>query len=127
MTDQTAPNSSAGKTVTVSQDDELRLNAGVYQPHFTNTEYARLGTHPNLDLIFVRPVTVETGDPPKEVTEFAYKIDDTRYTGEITCRRFLQQHNYHHTTTTRYVAEWWPEPAVLCIDLTDPAPMKENP
>jgi hypothetical protein len=127
MADHTTPDGSAGETVAISQDDELRLNADIYDPHFSNTEYVRLGTHPTVDLIFVRPVAVDTADPSEADIASAYKIDHTSYTGEVTCRRFLQHHNYHHTATTRYVAEWWPDQGVLCVDLTDPAPMSEQP
>ena len=56
MSDQTCSDKSAEKTVTVSHDDELRLNAAVYQSHFREADYVRLGTHPDWDLIFVRRI-----------------------------------------------------------------------
>jgi hypothetical protein len=120
MIEQSPSGAPTAETVTISQDDELRLNSGVYQPHFTTADYVRLGTHRDLDLIFVRPIDTPAENLSGEITDRAYKIDDTGYTGEVSCRRFLQQHKYHHTTTTRYVAEWWPDAAVLCVDLTDP-------
>ena len=48
MTDQHYSNESTEKVVTVSQDDELRLNSTVYQSHFADIEYVRLGTHHEL-------------------------------------------------------------------------------
>lgn len=74
----------------------------------------------------MRPVDINAEDPLNEITEYAYKIDDTGYTGEVSCRRFLQQHNYHHTTTTQYTAEWWPNTDALCVDLTDPVEPTEK-
>lgn len=91
MVNQTATEEPTTGTVTISQDDELRVNADIYQSQFTATEYVRLGTHQDLDLIFVRPVDINAEDPLNEITEYAYKIDDTGYTGEVSCRRFLQQ------------------------------------
>ncbi|AAG18672.1 hypothetical protein VNG_0032H [Halobacterium salinarum NRC-1] len=126
MVNQTATEEPTTGTVTISQDDELRVNADIYQSQFTATEYVRLGTHQDLDLIFVRPVDINAEDPLNEITEYAYKIDDTGYTGEVSCRRFLQQHNYHHTTTTQYTAEWWPNTDALCVDLTDPVEPTEK-
>jgi len=120
MSDQQYSTGSAEKVVTISQDDELRLNATVYQSHFTDTAYVRLGTHQDLDLIIVRPLDGSAESLPESVLKNSYKIDHRGYTGEVTCRRFLQQHNYHHTTTTKYVAEWWDDEAILCVDLTDP-------
>jgi len=120
MTDRTASEGPTDGTVTISQDDELRLNAGIYQSYFTAAEHVRLGTHPDLDLIFVQPIHTDTGNSINEIPANAYKIDDTSYTGEVSCRRFLQHHNYHHTSTTQYAAEWWPNPEILCVDLTDP-------
>ncbi len=70
---------------------------------FSTVDYVRLGTHRDLDLIFVRPIDTPAENLSGEITDRAYKIDDTVYTGEVSCRRFLQQHKYHHTTTTRYV------------------------
>jgi len=120
MIDHQYSSGSPEKVVTVSQDDELRLNATVYQSHFTDTAYVRLGTHQDLDLITVRRVDGSAESLPESVLKKSYKIDHRGYTGEVTCRRFLQQHNYHHTTTTKYAAEWWDDEAILCVDLTDP-------
>lgn len=120
MTDQHYSNESTEKVVTVSQDDELRLNSTVYQSHFADIEYVRLGTHHELDLITVRPIDESAESLPDAVAEIAYKIDDRRYTGEISCQGFLHQHNYHHETTTKYATEWWPDNAILCVDLPDP-------
>ena len=106
-------------TATISQDDEIRINTAVYQPHFADSEYVRLGVHPTFDLIFIRPVAV--GDFTEAPSDVAYKLDHTPYTCEISCRAFLQRHNYHHDTTTQYVATWWPTQDVLCVDLTDTA------
>lgn len=120
MSDQTTSDESAEKTVVISHDDELRLNANVYQSHFTEADYVQLGTHPDCDLIFVRPINRPAKCLDEKVTDVSYKIDDTGYTGEISCRLFLQQHNYNHTSKAEYVAEWWPEEGLLCVDLTDP-------
>ncbi|OYR90106.1 hypothetical protein DJ71_03750 [Halorubrum sp. E3] len=118
MSKQPARRDLGDGTVSISQDDEIRLNAAVYQSYFATTEYVRLGT-PSADLIAVQPLTDATTPQSAAGTESAYKIDHTGYTGEITCRMFLQRHNYHHTETRSYVAEWWPEKNFLCIDLTD--------
>lgn len=107
-------------TVTISQDDEIRLNTELYRPYFEDYTYVCLGTHSDLDLIFVRPVA-DTNDATQEIENIAYKIDHTRYTGEVNCRTFLQRHNYHHMTTTQYIAKWCPDYDCLCVDLTDPA------
>jgi len=120
MSDQTSSSESAEKTVVISHDDELRLNANVYQAHFTAADYVQLGTHPSWDLIFVQPINCPAESLHEKVTDVSYKIDDTGYTGEISCRLFLQQHNYNHTSRMEYVAEWWPEQGLLCVDLTDP-------
>jgi hypothetical protein len=120
MSDQTSSSESAEKIVVISHDDELRLNAAVYQAHFTAADYVRLGTHPDWDLIFVRPINQSAESLPERVTDVSYKFDDTGYTGEISCRLFLRHHNYNHTSKMKYVAEWWPEQRLLCVDLTDP-------
>jgi len=126
MSDQTSSSESAEKTVVISHDDELRLNANVYQAHFTESDYVQLGTHPDWDLIFVRPINRPAESLDEKVTDVAYKIDDTGYTGEISCRLFLQQHNYNHTSRMVYVAEWLPEESLLCVDLTDPVCSAED-
>ncbi len=119
MTRQGPTAASPHATVTISQDDELRLNTDVYRPYFADYTYVSLGTHTELNLIFVRPVT-DTNHTTEEIEDSAYKIDHTEYTGEVNCRTFLQRHNYHHMTTTRYIAEWWPDHDCLCVDLTAP-------
>lgn len=117
MTEDNCDSTATTGTVTISHDNELRVNAALYHPHFADYDCVRLGRHPSYDLIFIRPID----DPPDGIADTLYKIDDTRYTGEISCQTFLQKHDYHHETTTQYFAEWWNKYSVLCVDLTDPS------
>lgn len=119
MMPQEFTDASTQGTVTISQDDEIRLNNDVYRSYFVDCKHVRLGIHPDFDLIFIQPV-VNNDDGSVKVRDTAYKIDHTSYTGEVSCRTFLQRHNYHHTRTTQYIAEWWADHGMLCVDLTAP-------
>lgn len=122
MTNQSNSSDLDIKTVGISHDNEIRLNAKAYQPHFKNVERVRIGTHPEWDLIFVQPAAGGHTLHSLVHSDSTYSIDSGSkdYTGELSCKGFLQRHNYHHTATTWYVAEWWPEYELLCVDLTDP-------
>jgi hypothetical protein len=94
------------------ESERIFLLSEAHQAHFTDTSWVRLGTHTEHPLIYIQPVETQA----EETYELSYQSSGRR----INCRSFLRQHNYHHTQTQRYQAEWSDAVGSLIIDLSVP-------
>jgi len=103
---------SSGEHVSIGPD-RIQLLSVVYKEYFRDYDKVRLGVHQSLPLIYIQPVA----DYSSQMT---YSISHRRYRGVVSCKTFLQHHNYHHTEFQRYRAHWVAAVDAVVVDLSDP-------
>lgn len=99
-------------TVSV-RSKRIVLHTEVYKAYFRGHEVVRLGTHQSLPLIYLKPVGASS-------SQGTFSIVHRQYDGIIACQNFLRAHNYHHTDSQQYRAQWFDEVDSLVVDLSDP-------